>query len=323
MDNFDVFKWANQIDEIKNNLSVELFLFNKNYTPFKVRYSEKLMQSIKSMFMLEAITFVIKEADKGLECRDYTIDDSAENVIYKLPLTTVARAETLIHLIEKEYREIDYFSEEAYQFKRIKGIIAKFTYPSDDGIKHFYIAKNLQASAALKGKASWELKGESFEPLSADVAIKVPEGNETAIIDGSIVVFNQSKFEKLFQYDYQNQVISEQKAKELQDAYNLSLPEGLSLNALLEDRKPLVKKLQGLSIGEMPQKDLLDYADAMNLDLMTDERNHIIIMDHKDLKMFIDLLNEDYFISPVNGKRYEIKSKKLLETEDGGEPPRG
>ena len=29
---FDVFQWANNVDEIKNNVSVELFLFNKNYT---------------------------------------------------------------------------------------------------------------------------------------------------------------------------------------------------------------------------------------------------------------------------------------------------
>ena len=67
---FDVFQWANSIDEIKNNVSVELFLFNKNYTPYKVRYSEMLTQTVRSMFMIEAIEYVIKEADKGLECRD-------------------------------------------------------------------------------------------------------------------------------------------------------------------------------------------------------------------------------------------------------------
>ena len=33
---FDVFLWANEIDEVKNNVSAELFLFNKNYTPYKI-----------------------------------------------------------------------------------------------------------------------------------------------------------------------------------------------------------------------------------------------------------------------------------------------
>ena len=319
---FDVFQWANSVDEVKNNISVELFLFNKNYTPYKVRYSDVLMQTIRSMFMLEAVEFVIKEADKGLECREYELSDGEDKVIYRIDLEKVGRAETLIHLIENEYKDIAFFTDNEYEFKRIKGIVAKFTYPGDEGQKTFYIAKGLAASSALKGKLSWELNGESFEPLTADVAIKVPEGNETAIIDGNIVIFNQSKFEKLFQYDYKQQLISEQKAKELQDAYNLSFPEGLTLNALLEDKKPLVKKLQAVEIGEMKQDQLLDYADEMQLELMTDDDGKIIIMDDKDLNMFVNLLSEDYFVSPVNGRRYEIKRKKLLD-EPEGEPPRG
>ncbi len=322
MSEFDVFQWANSVDEIKNNVSVELFLFNKNYTPYKVRYSDVLMQAIRSMFMLEAVEYVIKEADKGLECRDYEMSDGEDKVIYRIGLDKVGRAETLIHLIENEYKDIAYFTDDEYEFKRIKGIIAKFSYPGDDGQKTFYIAKNLAASAALKGKLSWELNGESFEPLTADLAIKVPEGNETAIVDGTIVIFNQSKFEKLFQFDYKQQVISEQKAKELEEAYKLSFPEGLTLNALLEDKKPLVKKLQAVEIGEMSQEQLLDYADEMKLELMTDDQNKIIIMDDRDLNMFVNLLSEDYFVSPVNGRRYEIKSKKLLD-EPEGEPPRG
>ena len=319
---FDVFQWANAVDEVKNNISVELFLFNKNYTPYKVRYSDVLMQTIRSMFMLEAVEYVIKEADKGLECREYELSDGEDKVIYRINLDKVGRAETLIHLIENEYKDIAFFTDNEYEFKRIKGIVAKFTYPGDEGQKTFYIAKGLAASSALKGKLSWELNGESFEPLTADVAIKVPEGNETAIIDGNIVIFNQSKFEKLFQYDYKQQVISEQKAKELQDAYSLSFPEGLTLNALLEDKKPLVKKLQAVEIGEMKQDQLLDYADEMQLELMTDDQGKIIIMDDKDLNMFVNLLSEDYFVSPVNGRRYEIKSKKLLDDPEG-EPPRG
>ena len=319
---FDVFQWANSVDEIKNNISVELFLFNKNYTPYKVRYSDVLMQTIRSMFMLEAVEYIIKEADKGLECREYELSDGEDKVIYRIDLEKVGRAETLIHLIENEYKDIAFFTDNEYEFKRIKGIVAKFTYPGDEGQKTFYIAKGLAASSALKGKLSWELNGESFEPLTADIAIKVPEGNETAIVDGNIVIFNQSKFEKLFQYDYKQQVISEQKAKELQDAYSLSFPEGLTLNALLEDKKPLVKKLQAVEIGEMKQDQLLDYADEMQLELMTDDDGKIIIMDDKDLNMFVNLLSEDYFVSPVNGRRYEIKSKKLLDDPEG-EPPRG
>ena len=321
---FDVFLWANEVDEIKNNVSVELFLFNKNYTPFKVRYSDKLTNSVKAMFMNEAVSYIIKEADKGLECREYEKSDGEEKVIYKTALENVGRAETLLHLIENEYKDIDYFSDDEYEFKKIKGIIAKFSYPGgDSGTKVFYIAKGIAASAALKGATSWELNGESFEPFSAEVAIKMPEDNQVAIIDKTIIIFNQSKFESLFQYDFKSQMIAEAKAKELEEKYKLSFAEGLTLNALLADRKPLVKKLQAMDIAEeMAQDKLIDYADEMQLDLMTDDDGSIIIMDDRDLTMFVNLLNEDYYVSPVNGRRYEIKSKKLLEKSEG-EPPRG
>lgn len=320
---FDVFLWANEIDEVKNNVSAELFLFNKNYTPYKIKYSDKLTGAVKAMFMQEAISYIITEADKGLECREYERADGEEKVIYYTSLSKVGRAETLVHLIENEYKDIDYFSENEYDFKKVKGIIAKFTYPGEEGMKTFYIAKLISASAALKGTSSWEINGESFEPFSAEIALKMPDDNQVAIVDGTIVVFNQAKFENLFQYDYKSQVIADAKAKELTDKYKLSFAEGLTLNTLLADKKPILKKVQAMEIAEeMPQDKLLEYADEMQLDLMTDDDGSIIIMDDKDLTMFVNLLNEDYYVSPVNGKRYEIKSKKLLGEPDG-EPPRG
>ena len=324
MEKFDVFQWANEIDEIKNNVSVELFLFNKNYTPYKVRYSDALTGNVKEMFMNAAIKYVIEEADKGLECRDYELSDGEDRVIYRTDLSKVGRAETLIHLIEQEYKDIDFFSDNEYEFKKVKGIIAKFTYPGgDDGTKTFYIAKGVAASSALKGAQAWELNGESFEPFSAEVAIKMPADNQVAIIGDTVVIFNQPKFETLFQYDYKAQVIAEEKAKELQEKYKLSFAEGLTLDALLQDKKPLLKKVQAFDIEEeMDQAQLIDYADKMELELMTDDDGSIIIMDDKDLTMFVNLVNEDYYVSPVNGKRYEIKSKKLLEDAEG-EPPRG
>ena len=318
-DKFDVFQWANEVDEIKNNVSVELFLFNKNYTPYKVRYSDSLTGNVKEMFMNSAVKYIIEEAAKGLECRDYELSDGEEKVIYRTELKKVGRAETLIHLIEKEYKDIDYFSDNEYEFKKIKGIIAKFSYPGgDSGTKVFYIAKGVAASSALKGAQAWELNGESFEPFSAEVAIKMPADNQVAIVDEAVVIFNQPKFEALFQYDFKAQVIAEEKAKELQEKYRLKLSEGLTLDALLQDKKALLKKVQAFDLEkEMSQEQLIDYADKMDLELLVGEDGCIDILDDKELAKFVNLVNEDYYISPVNGRRYEIKSKKLLEDSEG------
>lgn len=312
------------MEEIKNNVTIELFLINKNYTPYKVRYSDSLTSSVRSLFLLEAVNYVNEEADRGLEVRDFDAPEGDDHVIFTTPLEKVERAETLLHLIEHEYKDLPYFTEDEYQFKLIKGIIARFVYldSASGNTSTFYIAKNIASSQFLKGKQSWELTGESFEPLTADIAIRIPDKNEVAIIDGTIAIFNTAKFEKLFEYDRKTQAIADAKAKELIDKYHLQLPEGLTLDQLLMDKKPLIKKLQTMEEFEMTPQQVLDYADEMSLDLMADDNKNLIIMDNRDLTQFINLLNEDYYVSPVNGKRYEIKSKKLLDDPEG-EPPRG
>jgi hypothetical protein len=321
---FDVFNWANQMDEIKNNVTIELFLINKHYTPYKVRYSESLTNSVRSLFLLEAVNYVNQEADRGLEVHELEDATDGGPVIFRTDLAKVERAETLLHLIEHEYKDLPYFTEEEFGFKLIKGIIARFIYlDSQSGeTKTFYIAKNISSSQFLKGKQSWELSGESFEALDADIAIRIPDRNEVAIIDGHIVIFDEAKFEKLFEYNRKLQGIADAKAKQLIDQYHLQLPEGLTLDQLLMDKKPLIKKLEAIDEFEMTPQQVLDYADEMSLELMADDHKNLIIMDTRDLTQFVNLLSEDYYISPLSGKRYEIKSKKLLDDPEG-EPPRG
>ena len=90
----------------------------------------------------------------------------------------------------------------------------------------------------------------------------------------------------------------------------------------MRDKKNIVNKLQKLEIGAVSQEKAIEYADEMQLELMSDEKDNIIIMDGNDLSMFVNLINEDYITSAITGKRYEIKSKKLLGEPDG-EAPRG
>lgn len=314
----DVFNWANKTDAIKNDISVELFLFNKNFTPYRVRFSDSLMTQIRSLFLFDVINFINSGAGIGLSIRDYELSDGEENVIYRIELEKVGRAETLIHLIENETNDIVYFSEKEHGFKMIKGIVARFTH----GEEVFYVAKQISQNQTIKSSLSWELKGETFEPFSADVGIKLPSDNQVAIIDGEIIIFNQSKFEKLFSFDHKLQLIADEKAKRISELYKLSFPEGLDLNTLLKDKKKIINKLQKIEPGEISQEQVVEYADEMSLELMTDTDDSILIMDSKDLDMFVNLLSEDYVTSKITGKRYEIKSKKLLD-EPEGEPPRG
>ena len=317
----DIFLWANNTDGIKNDLDVEFFLFNKNYTPYSTNFSSDLNTQIKPLFLFDLVNFVNMGAGTGLSVRDYELSEGEENVLLRTDLAKVGRAETLIHLIEKERHDIVEFSEQEHEFKRIKGIVARFTH-KENPKKVFYAVKAISQGQVLSGSTSWEFREGKFGAFQADVGLKMPADNQVLIIDKDIFVFNQGKFEKLFNYDYKKQLLADQKVEEIAKQYKLSFPDGLDLQTLVRDRKKIVNKLQKMEIGGVTQEQALEYADQMQLELMTDDAGAIIIMDGNDLDMFVNLINEDYITSEITGKRYEIKSKKLLDEPDG-EPPRG
>ncbi len=317
----DIFLWANNTDGIKKELDVELFLFNKNYTPYSTNFASELNAQIKPLFLYDILGFVTMGAGTGLSVRDFELSDGEENTLLRTDLEKVGRAETLLHLIEHERHDIVEFSEEEHEFKRIKGIAAKFTL-KDAPEKTFYIIKMIQQGSVLKGATSWEFRDGKFGAFAAEVGFKLPNDNQVLIVDKDIFVFNQSKFERLFNYDYKKQAIADARVTEIENQYKLSFPEGLTLQDMVRERKKVITKLQKLEVGGVTQEQAIEYADEMQLDLMTDDAGAIIIMDGHDLDTFVGLINEDYMTSQITGKRYEIKSKKLLD-ESEGEPPRG
>lgn len=316
----DIFHWANQTDGVKNELRIEFFLFNKNYTPYTTTIADELDAQIKALFLYDVINDVNLGAGTGLSVRDYELTEKEENVLLRTDLEKVGRAETLIHLIEHERGDIAMFSEQEHEFKRIKGIVARFS--RKDGTGVFYVIKQVSAGQSLQGATAWEFNGAAFKPFTPEFGWKVPADNQVLIVNKDIFIFNQGKFEKLFNYDYKKQLVADQKVAEIEKTYALSFPEGLDLQSLVMEKKKIANKLQKLEVGTVTQAQAIEHADTMQLELMTDDEGKIIIMDGNDLDMFVNLINEDYITSELTGRRYEIKSKKLLDDPEG-EPPRG
>jgi len=315
----DIFQWANATDAVKNELDVEFFLFNRNYTPYTTTLGNDLDTQIKPVFLFDLMNQVTLGAGTGLAVRDYELSEKEDNVLLRTELEKVGRAATLLHLIEHERKDIVEFSEEEHEFKRIKGIVARFT--TKDKKKVFYVIKQVSSGQALKGVNAWEFKEGRFEVFKADVGWKVPTDNQVLIINDDIFIFNQSKFERLFNYDYKKQLLADQKVAEIEKQFKLSFPDGMDLQSAVRERKKAVNKLQKLEVGLVTQEQVIEYADLMQLELMTDDDGAIIIMDGNDLDMFVSLINEDYITNEITGRRYEIKGKRLLNDPEG-EPPR-
>lgn len=317
----DIFLWANKTDAIKNEVDVEFFLFNKNYTPYFMSISSELNSQIKPLFLYDMINFVNLGAGTGLSVRDYELSDGEENTLLRTDLTNVGRAETLLNLIEHQRADIVEFSEQDHEFKRIKGIVARFTH-KDAKDKPFYAVKLIAQGQTLAGALAWEFRDGTFGAFRAEIGFKVPADNQVLITGGDIFAFNPRKFERLFNYDYKKQALADQKVAEIEKQFKLSFPDGLDLQTLVRDRAKTVNKLQKVEIGAITQEQVIEYADEMQIEIMTDDAGAIIIMDGSDLDLFVNLINEDYITSEITGRRYEIKSKKALD-EPEGEPPRG
>lgn len=316
----DIFQWANSIDAIKNELDVEFFLFNRNYTPYTTTLANELDTQIKPVFLFDLINQVILGAGTGLTVRDYELSEKEENTVLRTDLEKVGRANTLIHLIEHERKDIVEFSEAEHEFKRIKGMIARFS--TKDKKKIFYVVKQVNSGQALKGVNAWQFRDGKFELFKADLGWKVPTDNQVLITGKDIFIFNQSKFERLFNYDFKKQLLADKKVAEIEKLYKLRFPDGMDLQSAVMERKKVVNKLQKLEVGVVTQEQAIEYADVMQLELMTDDEGAIIIMDGNDLDIFVNLINEDYITNEITGRRYEIKGKRLLDDPEG-EPPRG
>lgn len=311
----DIFQWANNADRNKDELEIDLFLFTKGYTVYSTRYDNKLKQQLKVLFLYDMINDVQTGAATGMSVRDFEAADAEDNVLMRTDLEKVEHAQEVIEQIAFGEEGLEVFQEGDHEFKKVKGMIARFSKP---GSEPFYVTKILPQTQVLKGATAWMFVEGSFQPFSADAGLKVTQDNQVLIVAGDVFVFSESKFERLFGYSAKKFAIAEEKIREIEKYFKFSFPEELSFDVLLRDKKTLVTKLQKVDPQMMTQDQLLQHSDEMGLELMADEATGaIIIMDAGDATTFVNLLNDDYVISDVTGIKYEIKNKKPLRDSSG------
>ena len=306
----DIFLWANQADAHKDELEIDLFLFTKGYTVYATNYAKELKAQLKVLFLYDMISQVQTGAATGMTVRDFEAAAAEENVLERTTLDKVDHAQEVIEQIRYGEESLEIFREGDHEFKKVKGIVARF---SRKGAEPFFVAKILPQSQVLKGATAWMYNGDSFQPFSADAGLRITPDNQVLIVENDIFAFSESKFIRLFGYDAKQFAVAEEKISEIEKHFKLKFPEGMTFDALVRDTRSLVTKLQKVEVGLVTQDQVVEQSNEMNLELMTDDNTgEIIIMDAKDAAKFVNLLNDDYMTSDMTGIRYELKGKKEL-----------
>lgn len=308
----DIFHWANRTDAIKNELDIELFLFNKNFMPYSTRIGSTLGNVINQLFLFDLINFINLGAGTGLQVRELDKAEKDPSILPHISLGLVGRAETLLHLIENERQDIVEFNHDEHDFKRVKGIAARFTHPSDKDVK-FYVVKHISPSTVSSGVTAWQFNQGEFSSQMIDASLKMPADNQVLIVGGDIFVFNQAKFSKLFNFDARQIALANEKGAAIDKHYKLSFPDLIHEISFACTKASTMKKLLAVDTDNlMSQEQVLQTADEMQIELMTDDKGAIIIMDDNDAGTFLDIVNDNY-VRGMTGQSYLAKSKKSLE----------
>jgi hypothetical protein len=306
----DVFAWANNLVQYKDELKVEMFFFNKNYVVYKTSRAKDLDKQMEPIFVDELLEYILEGSANGLIVRGFEDAEAEENVLQRTRLRNVEKAVEVINWLKTQEHEIETFDDEEHDIKRMKGVVARITH---EGAKNpYYVFKVLPQSQIIRGKTGWMIRDGKLVSFDADAALRIPPDNQLLVLDQDMYVFSQPKLKSLFGYDAKESSIAAAKVKAIEENFRLSFADGLSLQSLVKGNRSIIKKLQKIEPTLVKQEDLVDHADEMGIGLMTDDDGAIIILDEKDMVKFVNALNDDYIESPMTGQRYEIKSKRIL-----------
>ena len=309
----DVFAWANNLFEYKEDLTIELFWINKNNVLYRTKTDQSLANQMQPLFIDNALEQVLDGAENGMVVRDMSDGESEQGVLYRVQWKKVEKLREVMHWIRTQESEIELFAEEEHDLKRLKGVMVRVSHAKME--KPFYIIKAISGGQMLKGQGTWMVNGKVFKAFEA-AALKIPHEAHMLVLEQDLSVFNAAKLDRLFSYDAKKNSIAEKKVKQIEEHYKLSFADGLDLQTAIAGNKSLINKLQNIEIGELKQDQLMDHAEELGVDLMLDDAGAIIIMNQKDLGKFVNLLNDDYMESNLTGLRYEIIRKRPLKPAD-------
>ncbi|HEY8998942.1 MAG TPA: Kiwa anti-phage protein KwaB-like domain-containing protein [Candidatus Saccharimonadales bacterium] len=314
----DVFLWANNLVQYKDELQIDLFFINRNYVLHRMKLAKELKKQLEPLFIDSILEYVLEGAQTGLIVRGFEEAEAEEHVLQRTQLFKVDKARDALNFLKYQEKEIDIFKDEEHDISRMRGIVARVTHPSLT--QHIFVIKALPRSNVMSGRVGWMERESMFMPFDAGAVLRVPQDNQLLVLDQDLYVFSEAKLKSLFGYDAKEASIAEAKVEEIETSFRLSYPEGMSLQTMIAGKKSIIKKLQKIDPKAVTQQALLDHADELGIELMADDSGAIILMEKGDVDKFVNLLNDDYMESPLTGQRYEIVSKRPIKEKEDDAP---
>jgi len=307
----DIFAWANNLYQYKDQLTLELFLINKNNVMYSTKLAPELHKQLQPLFLANILDHIMNGAAEGMVVRSFEEAEAEDNVLQRTAWKNVDKLVEVMHWIRTQESEIVQFVDEEHDLKRIKAVMARCTHP---GITEpFYVIKALPRAQMMKGEGAWMINNKTFKPFEDSVGLKIPADNQLLVVGQDLFVFSQPKLRTLFGYDVKKNSIAAKKVEAIQEKFKLVFAEGEDLQSMVKGNKAVINKLQKLELlDEITQDKILDHGEELDVALMTDEDGAIIIENPKDLIKFINLVNDDYIESNLTGIRYEIQKKREL-----------
>ena len=161
----DVFTWANNLVQYKDELKVELFFISKNYVLYKTALAEGLKKQLEPIFIDEMLEYILEGIDKGLIVRGFEEAEAEEYVLQRTQVYKVDKLRETLGWLKTQEHEIVLFKEDEHDINHMKGVLARVTHAEMP--KPFYVAKVLPKSQVMKGKVGWMIRGDKFVPFDA------------------------------------------------------------------------------------------------------------------------------------------------------------
>ena len=312
----DVFAWANNMVQYKDELKIDLFLISKTFVLYRTSLAKELNKTLEPLFIDNVLEYILDGAERGLIVRGFEDAEDEEGVLQRTQVFKVDKAREVLNFLKTQSAEIETFKEE-HDFKRMKGILARVSHPE---IKQdIFLIKALPQSNIMSGRTGWMMREGKFMPFDADAAVRIPIDNQLLVIDQDMYVFSQTRLKQLFGYNAKEASIAEKKVAAIIANFRLSFPEDVTMQHMVAGKKSMIRKLQKVETDHVKQQQIIDHAEELDIDLMTDDSGSILIEDDKALERFVNLLNDDYMESNLTGQKYEIIKKKPVKEKDDTE----